>query len=204
MSEITVFADVACPFAHVSLHRLSARLLDVGRDPWDLRVRAWPLERVNESPMTGESLVPKIHALRGSVAPDLFNGFERDSFPRTTVPALAAEAAAYRIDPEVGLRCALALRAALFERGADVGDAGVVAAITEPLGVPAITQADLDTVTTDQALGEEMGVQGSPHFFTADGDFFCPSLDIQHDDDDDSYRVSFDREGFERFMASLG
>ena len=52
----------------------------------------------------------------------------------------------------------------------------------------------------DFAEGKRRGVVGSPHFFTADGDFFCPSLDIEHSDD--GYEVSFDPVGFNRFVAA--
>lgn len=53
----------------------------------------------------------------------------------------------------------------------------------------------------DFADGARRGVAGSPHFFTSDGDFFCPSLRIQHDDD--GYDVSFDAVGFRRFTAAV-
>lgn len=200
MDQITVFADVSCPFAHVGLTRIAARRAELGSDAPPLRVRAWPLERVSDAALTGPALVPKVAALRRHVAPDLFEGFRPDRFPATTEPALAAEAAAYRVDDDLGLQCALALRYALFEEGADIGDPEMVAGITRPIGVPAPTATDRGSIAADLVDGRERGVQGSPHFFTAHGDFFCPTLDIRHDDS--GYQIEFDPDGFERFTAA--
>jgi len=51
-------------------------------------------------------------------------------------------------------------------------------------------------------LGLWRGVTGSPYFFTPDGrGFFCPSLDIEHVDG--RLGISFDAEGFDRFVASV-
>ena len=44
-------------------------------------------------------------------------------------------------------------------------------------------------------------MEGSPHFFTPDGDFFCPSLRIEHDES--GYDVSFDAAGFDKFIAAV-
>ena len=53
----------------------------------------------------------------------------------------------------------------------------------------------------DLAEGLQRGVDGSPHFFTPDGDFYCPSLAIEHDDE--GYEVSFDTAGFRRFVDAV-
>ena len=102
MSEIVVFADVSCPFAYVGLTRILAYREAVRNGAPDIRVRAWPLEKVNGAPLSGPSLVPKIDALRRDIAPDLFTGSRPDRFPSTSRPALAAEAAAYAVGVEAG------------------------------------------------------------------------------------------------------
>src|SRR5450631_4151957 len=102
MKEVEVFADVGCPFAHAGLHRFRAYRQQRGMIEPILRVRAWPLELVNGKALDGRSLTPKIKALRADVASDLFAGFDEHRFPATTLPAMAAEAAAYRVDLEVG------------------------------------------------------------------------------------------------------
>ncbi|MEX2293231.1 MAG: hypothetical protein WD691_05540 [Acidimicrobiales bacterium] len=59
--------------------------------------------------------------------------------------------------------------------------------------------ADNASINSDLAEGRGRGVSGSPHFFTGGGDFFCPALDISHDDDGRMV-VRFDAEGFRRFL----
>jgi predicted DsbA family dithiol-disulfide isomerase len=197
---VEVFADVACPFAYVGLHRFRAYRCRRGKTEPILRVRAWPLELVNGTALDGPSLRPKIEALRAFVAPDLFVGFDASTFPATTLPAMAAEAAAYRHGAELGERFGLAVRHALFEDGLDVSDEAVLRRLCQSLGAPDPTDVDRAAVSDDFSEGKRRGVVGSPHFFTAQGDFFCPSLDIAHGQN--GYEVSFDRAGFEKFVAA--
>jgi 2-hydroxychromene-2-carboxylate isomerase len=200
MDEITVFADVACPFAYVGLSRIAAYRGRMGAGLTPIHVRAWPLEVVNGEPLSGASLVPKIEALRRGVAPELFQGFSPEAFPTTSQPALAAEHAAYRAGLDKGLGFSLAIRRLLFEEGADIGDPVVVAALIERASLPEVTGPDRAAVADDHEEGLRRGVQGSPHFFTPRGSFFCPTLDIEHRGQ--GYEVSFDAEGFDAFVSS--
>ena len=200
MKVIEVFADVGCPFAHAGLRRFRSYRQQLTRSEPVLRVRAWPLELVNGQPLDGASLTPKIAALRADVAADLFVGFVARRFPPTTLPAMAAEAAAYRQGLESGEAFSFAVRDALFEEGLDVSDAEVLRGLREAHGVPKPTEADHAAVREDLAAGRGRGVSGSPHFFTSDGDFFCPSLDIEHDAT--GYKVYFDAAGFQRFVSA--
>ena len=201
MKLLEVFADVACPFTHVGFVRFDAYRLARGTAEPILSIRAWPLESVNGQALDGPSLVPKIRAIQGGVAPELFTGFDPGGFPATTTPALAAAAAAYRQSPEVGERFSLAVRWALFEDGLDVSDDGVLQTLRDAQGVAEPTNADRASVHEDFLEGQRRGVVGTPHFFTADGGFFCPSLDIRHDDD--GYDVSFDTVAFHRFVSAV-
>jgi predicted DsbA family dithiol-disulfide isomerase len=200
MNIVEVFADVACPFTHAGLCRFRAYRQVRGRTEPVLRVRAWPLELVNGAPLSGPSLTPKIAGLRASVAADLFAGFDEHRFPATTLPAMAAEAAAYRRSVPVGERFSFAIRAALFEEGLDVSDPDVLRVLRDEHDVPEPTDADHAAVNHDLAEGRRRGVTGSPHFFTAGGDFFCPSINIEHDGE--GYEVTFDSAGFQRFVAA--
>jgi predicted DsbA family dithiol-disulfide isomerase len=194
---IEVFADVLCPFTHVGLRRFVRRRELVPRDVV-LWVRAWPLELVNGEPLTPEFVAEEVDALRTSVAPDLFTGFDPASFPSTALPALALSAAASRQDAATGEQVALALRDLVFEQGVDIGDADVLSGVARRFGVR-LEPTDQDTVLADRREGEARGVVGSPHFFTPDGSFFCPSLDIGHDPDG-ALQIRFDQAGFERFV----
>jgi len=201
MEQIEVFADVGCPFAHAGLRLLATYRRERELSTPRLRVRAWPLELVNDALHSGRHLAPEVAALRDDAAPDLFAGFDAERFPTTTLPALAATAAAYRTGPELGEAFSLAVRDALWEHGIDVSDPQVLRHLGKGLGVPVATEADEATVRADLADGRRRDVIGSPHFFTPDGDFFCPSLDISHEGG--GMHVAFDRDGFEQFIHAV-
>lgn len=199
VAEIEVFADVSCPFAHVALRRLISARNDRGSQRPRVRVRAWPLELVNGTPMTGPGVAPKVAALRATVAPDLFAGFDPDHFPATTLPLLAAEAAAHRLGPDVGERFSLRVREILFDDGVDPTGDGVVDGLLRDHGIDP-DAVDPAQPTADHAEGTARGVRGSPHFFAADSDWFCPSLHISHDGD--VFDIEFDEAGFAAFAAA--
>ncbi len=201
MKVLEVFADVACPFAHVGLARFEAYRRHRGMGEPILRVRAWPLELVNKQAFDGPSLTPKVEALRADAASDMFAGFDPHRFPTTSLPALISEAAAYRTGLEHGERFSLAIRRCLFDEGRDVSDSGVLRGLREAHDGPAPTPADEAAVQADFVEGRRRGVEGSPHFFTPDGGFFCPSLNIEHDQE--GYTVAFDTTGFQRFTSAV-
>ncbi len=198
MRLLEVFADVSCPFAHVGLRRFVDERAARGLAAPLLSVRAWPLEIVNGTPMTGESLVPKIAALREQVSPGRFAGFDPARFPATTLPAMAGEVAARRHSDETGERFSLAIRDALFEDGRDVGDQDVVNALLDEHGAGPLLAADAAAVVASHRDGTARGVKGSPQFFVGSAGFFCPSLDIAHDAE--GYDISFDLAGFATFL----
>jgi predicted DsbA family dithiol-disulfide isomerase len=197
---IEVFADVACPFTHVGLHRLVARRRALGREDVRLRVRAWPLELVNGAPLEPATVGHKVAELRAQVAPDLFAGFSEERFPATSLPALALERRAYRLGDDAGEAMALLLRQALFEDGADLASPTTLADLARQLGVPPASAADQDAVLGDWHEGQERGVVGSPHFFVGDTGWFCPSLRIATTDD--GLRIDLDDEALERFSLA--
>jgi predicted DsbA family dithiol-disulfide isomerase len=182
--HIEVFADIVCPFTHVGLRRLVDARAARGRASV-LRVRAWPLELINGHPLERELAAREIDALRASVAPDLFRGFDTGVWPRSSLPAFGLAVAAYAIDDRTGEAVSLAVRAALFEGGLDVSDAEVVRRIGEAYGVNPLDPATIRAaVENDWARGKVRKVKGSPHFFVGDADWFCPSLVIRHEGDD--------------------
>jgi len=177
MRIIEVFADVRCPFAHVGLRRLVTR----GGPDLGLRVRAWPLELVNDAPLDGAFIAEEVEALRAQVAPDLFRDFDADRWPATSLPALELAAAAYARDLLLGQRVSLALRDALFEEGRDIAQPAELRAIAEDAGVPWPVDAH-QAVMDDWDEGRRRGVIGSPHFFVDGRGWFCPALDIRRRD----------------------
>jgi predicted DsbA family dithiol-disulfide isomerase len=197
MPIIELFADVRCPFAHVGLRRLVQRR-DAGEMDFTLRIRAWPLELVNDAPLDAELIGEEIEALREQVAPDLFTGFSVAAFPETSLPALAMTGAAYARGPEVGERVALGLRWALFEDGRDLARTDVLAELAERWGAPFTSDTDGAGVVADWSDGQARGVIGSPHFFLAGEGYFCPVLDISREDG--RLRIVDNRPVFDEFV----
>lgn len=198
---IEVFADICCPFAHASLRRLDAYRRDRGLD-FGIRVRPWPLELVNGSPVDPRLLDAEIEAIRVAGLEATFAGFDPARFPATTLPALAAEIAAYRAGAEVGERFSLAIRHALWEEGRDIADPSVLDEVAASVGSPRPTADDEAAVRAGWEEGQARGVVGSPHFFTSSGGFFCPTLHITHEGG--AYQVQFDAVGFQQLVEAAG
>jgi predicted DsbA family dithiol-disulfide isomerase len=198
MATIEVFADVRCPFTHVGLRRLVDRRAVLGRADVGLRVRAWPLELVNDAPLDPAMIGEEVDALRLQVAPDLFTGFDPSRFPDSSLPGLTLAATAYGHSLGAGERVSLALRDALFEDGLEIAHDGVLLEIAAAAGVESPTEGARETVLADWEEGRQRGVVGSPHFFVGDEGFFCPSLDISRVDGE--LRVSSDRATFDAFV----
>ena len=197
MAVIEVFADIPCPFTHVGLRRFVAARDARGEQGHRIVVSSWPLELINGEPFQGAALAPKVEALRRTVAPDLFHGFDPDRFPTSSLPALGLVAAAYDRDIEVGERLSLGVRTALFEEGADIADPDVLASLAHRCGLSDLERND-QKVIDDWHRGEARGVVGSPHYFAGDHDYFCPALDITHDDD--GLSIAFDSDGMDKFL----
>jgi predicted DsbA family dithiol-disulfide isomerase len=164
-----------------------------------LRVRAWPLEIVNGTPLEAAVIAEEVEELRREVAPELFAAFTEASFPSTSLPALALAASAYRRSDAIGEEVSLALRDLCFERGVDIAEPRVLADLAADFDLSP-TERDADRVLEDHAEGVRRGVTGSPHFFTPSGGFFCPSLDVSRDADG-RLRVVADQDAFDAFMA---
>lgn len=201
MQLLEVFADVWCAFTHVGLRRIVERRTELGRDDLVLRVRAWPLEMVNGVPLDPENVAKQVTALRAQAAPDLFAGFDPGAFPKSSLPALALAADAYRVDDRVGEHISLALRDALFEQGRDIGDDEVLRAIAADHGLELPKAGAVDAVVADWEEGKQRGVRGSPHYFVNGQGYFCPALDISKVDG--QLIITPDREGFEAFLAEF-
>ncbi len=181
MAVIEVFADVCCPFTHVGLRAVVQRRDQLGRHDVVLRVRAWPLELVNGAQLDPVTTAEHVDELRSQVAPGLFAGYDPSHLPRTSLPALAVAAAAYRQGDRVGEAVSLALRDALFEQGRDISCPDVLGAVAAAHGLGAVGPEDDQRVRDEWCEGRVRGVKGSPHFFCGGFDAFCPTLEISRD-----------------------
>jgi predicted DsbA family dithiol-disulfide isomerase len=197
MPAVEVFADVCCPFAHVSIRRFVAERAARDRTDVDLVVRAWPLEKVNDGPLDAEVTAEHAEMLRDSMAPELFRHTERAQLPTSSLDAMELAAAAYEISAGVGEAVSFALRDALFEEGSDVSDPLVLEQVARKFDVPWPVDRAI-ALHRDWQEGQRRGVTGSPHYFCDGADFFCPPMKVETGDE--STRVSFDARGFEIFI----
>lgn len=194
---LEIFADVLCPFAHVGIHKVvEARLERRGSEP-RLWIRAWPLETVNDAPWDAELIAAEVAALRATVAPELFSGFDATNFPSTSRPALAVAAAAYRIGPILGEAVSLELRNRLWEHGQDIADDDVLGQVCDLHSIE-VTDDDHASIERDHAEGEARGVVGSPFFFAGSEGFFCPAFSVSHDAS--GFHVAPDSARFANFL----
>lgn len=200
MALIEVYADVGCPFAHVGLRWLLRRTAARRSDDVAVRVRSWPLELVNGRPLDPGDVADHVRDLRAQVAPDLFARLDPATFPRTTLPALALAAAAYRHGDRTGWEVSLSLRHALFEEGRDVSRPEVLAELARAHGVDTPSPLDEEAVVVDWRDGASRGVKGSPHFFCSDRDVLCPSLEISRGDEG-QLRIGRSVERLDAFLA---
>lgn len=199
-TTVEVFAEITCPFAYVGLRHVAdhVAMLD---EPVDVIVRAWPLEWVNGTGLAFDGVETKAAALRAQLGVDVFNGLAADSWPSTTIPALTLAAAGYAVDAATGLAVSTDLRNAVFERGVDISDVDALTHIAVVHGVE-FDPGDDRAVRADYGDGQARAVNGSPHYFVAANDFFCPALDLGHDADD-HLTARFDPDGLARFLASV-
>jgi len=196
-----VYADITCPFTHVGLKRVVQHVSEMSQ-PAQVIVRAWPLEWVNGTPLDVDAVLVKTKALTDQLGVDDFSGMRADAWPTSTIPALNLAASAYERDAATGLAVSLDLRAALFERGDDIGDPEVLARIATAHGVATPATVTSDAVRADYDGGLARGVKGSPHFFVASHDFFCPALDLGHDADG-QLTARFDADMLADFFARI-
>lgn len=201
-TTVEVFADIMCPFAHVGIHQMLEQRLERRGSTPHLWIRAWPLEWINDSAMDTAVLGDEIAALRATVAPELFTGFDPATFPTTAMLAFAVTAAGYRLGSAVGEAVSIDLRNRLWEHGEDIADEGVLADVCDFHGVE-VTEADRASVQSDHDDGVAREVVGSPHFFAGGTGFFCPAFVVSRDDA--GFHVAPDPSRFAAFIdAALG
>jgi predicted DsbA family dithiol-disulfide isomerase len=199
MTRIEVFADILCPFTHVGLRRLvAARAARCATT--SIVIRGWPLEWINGAPIDAERAAHGIEALERRVAPELFLGFNPETFPHTSIPAFGLAAVAYEAGASIGEAVSLRIREALFEEGRDISDDAELRAIGAEFGVEPVTRAVARTFAgRDWDRGRARGVQGSPHFFADGHSWFCPSLSIAKSDG--GYDVTLDESAQREFYT---
>lgn len=179
---IVMFSDIGCPWASLAVHRLRRRRAELGLDKAVVDHRCFPLELINRQ-VTPKTIVDSEVAVVGSHEPSL--GWQpwlqpERAYPGTTLLAMEAVQAA-KADEVGGLRASEQLDAAL--RHAWYAESRTIHLYAEILDVAQSCDA-VDAKALDAALSrgagraevfadwrrfEDVGVQGSPHLYLADG-----------------------------------
>jgi predicted DsbA family dithiol-disulfide isomerase len=188
--RIVVFADIACPWAHVAVHRLHetrARLGLGGRIVFD--VHAFPLEIVNSRP-TPKTVLDSEIPVAGALEPDAgWQMWQRPDheYAVTTLPALEAVHAAKEQGLQLAEQLDRALRRGFFGESRNVSmrhEILDVASSVPGLGVAALARALDDgrarsALSDDVAIAQSDEVAGSPHLFLPGGeDVHNPGIDM--------------------------
>lgn len=198
---LEVFADISCPFTHVGLAKVAEEVdkLDIAVE---IVVRSWPLEWVNGEIFAPDVMRAKVDAIGNHLGSHYFAGFDEQTWPTTTIGALNLAAEAYEVSNAKGLEVNLRLRSELFEHGRNVGDLGFLTELAVELGLPTPQPEASAAVETDYEDGKRRGVRGSPEFWIDGQVFFCPSLQIGHDERG-LLTAEFDPAGIDDLLSAL-
>lgn len=179
--RIVVFADIACPWAHVAVYRLHETRARLGLDDrvvFDMR--AFALEIVNRRPTPKRVLdaeVPVAGALEPGAGWQMWQRPDSE-YAVTTLPALEAVYAAKEQGLGVAEALDSALRRAFFGESRNVSmrhEILDVAATVPGLDVGALSRVLDDgrarsVLSADRSVAESDDVAGSPHLFLPGGE----------------------------------
>lgn len=187
---LAVYADIGCPWAHLTIYRLHRARADAGlADKVLFDIRPFPLEIFNEQPTPKLILDAEIAAV-GAVDPKAgWQMWQRPSYeyPVTMLPPMEAVEAAKEQGLGASEELDRALRVAFFGRSEVVSLPSVIAAVAERCervdegrlmealnggrARPAL-MAQVEAARSDE-------VKGSPHVFLPDGtDAHNPGIEM--------------------------
>jgi predicted DsbA family dithiol-disulfide isomerase len=176
---ITVFSDIACPWAHLAVFRLDRARRELGL-AGELRIdhRAFPLELLNCRSTPKVLLELEIPTI-ASLDPDA--GWSNDpepwTYPVSSMAALEAVYAAKRQDPELSVQLDLALRRGMFEEWRCIAVYGEVVDIARNLdGIDGdllwdeiVSNRPRADIWRDLEISRTEAVPASPTFILPDG-----------------------------------
>ncbi|WP_433337711.1 DsbA family oxidoreductase [Spirillospora sp. CA-294931] len=177
---IVVYADLACPWAHLAVHRLHETRARLGLEgAVTLDVHAFALELIDDKPAPKLVLDAEIPVV-GALAPDA--GWQvwqapAHEWPVSVLLALEAVEAAKRQGPAASENLDRALRRALFAESRTISMRHVILDVArncdgvdaEALDAALLTGAARAAIQRDLVNSRGDAVQGSPHLFLPDG-----------------------------------
>jgi predicted DsbA family dithiol-disulfide isomerase len=177
---IVVFSDLACPFAHVLLHRLHNARTRLGLDDTvTFDHHAFPIELLNHTPGTrlgSDSEIPVLGALEPDAGWQLWQGPDHH-YPNTMLLAFEAVQAAKRQSPRASEQLDRALRLAFWQHSRPIHlhhEILDIAAATDGVESEQLehhlrTGTARADVFADLELATSRAVATSPHVFLPDG-----------------------------------
>lgn len=186
---MVVYADIACPWATLAVHRLHAARSRLGlEEQVQVDLRAFPLELFNRRPTPKRTLDVEWAVIADHAADFGWSGWRRPDweYPGTTLLALEAVQAAKEQGLAASARLDLGLRRGMFVDSRCISLRHVVLDIANECRLDATWLAEaLDDGRARRAVIEQWHcaetdeVQGSPHFFLPDGsDSHNPGIDM--------------------------
>jgi predicted DsbA family dithiol-disulfide isomerase len=187
---IVIYADIGCPWAHLSVYRLHEARADLGlKDEVVFEPRAFALEIFNERP-TPRAILDAEIPVAGGADPgakwQIWQGPD-STWPVTTLPALEAVEAAKDQGARAAEELDRALRIAFFGESKTISMRHVILEVARACSdVDAKLLAEAfdegrarSRVMQQVRVAESDDVKGSPHLFLADGtDFHNPGVDM--------------------------
>ena len=190
---VVVYGDLACPWASLAVHRFHRARASLGlEDSVVLDIRAFPLELFNNRP-TPKHVLDKEVAAIAALEPDLgWGGWSEAEwrYPGTVLLALEAVQAAKSQTLRASEQLDLALRRAFFVgsrsiylRSEILNTAGSCPDVDAGALAEALDQGSArHAIMLQKGAAESDKIEGSPHFFLADGsDFHNPGIEMHWD-----------------------
>jgi predicted DsbA family dithiol-disulfide isomerase len=187
---ILVYSDIACPWAHLAVHRLwEARARAGLDDELHLDHRAFPLEMFNERATPKRALDAEIPVVGGLEPEAGWHTWDRPTheYPGSTLLALEAVQATKAQGPRAAEELDRELRRAFFRDRRNITMRHEILAVADTCSRvdPAALREAIDTgvaratVIQQKEIAEGSQVQGSPHLFLPDGrDTHNPGIEM--------------------------
>jgi predicted DsbA family dithiol-disulfide isomerase len=183
--RIDIFSDVICPWCYIGKRRLGRALERLPPRPYDIRWRAFLLNRdmPPEGMERGQYLALKFG--QGARARDLFGSIERVGFGEgiafaferiVRTPNTVDAHRLIRLAGDLGCQDSVveALFHAYFEDGVDLGDRAELVAVAVEGGLDPVPATALlagvdgvDDVLAENDMAHELGINGVPCFIVA-------------------------------------
>lgn len=172
---ITIWSDIHCPWAYVTILRLHRMRDHLGADHLIFDHRSYPRELTEGNEIDAEAAKREVVAI-AQLEPTAFSALRSESWPTTNLPAFEAQKWGFSQGQEIGESFDLALRRAVFLHGHNLGARRELLAVAETEGLMADQlAAALDdgrfrkAVMADFNDALDQGIPGSPQVVLPDG-----------------------------------